>query len=369
MLEAISNPAHWQLLGVVLIAGYILHLLRTKYAAGLRRVPGPLLASVSHLDRLWSCANGSQMDYHLKLHERYGSLVRVGPKHISFSDTSLIPLVYSITSKFYKSDFYVCFDIKAPAGQVPTIFSVRDEKRHKEIKRPVANAYSLSTLKELEPMNDDCSAIFLRKLDKYNGHDIDLGKWLHWYAFDTITSITFSNRLGFMEDECDVDHIIAAIEGRLVYNSVIGQAPFLHKYFLGNAIVARIANLIPAIAIMNSSRYIVAFAAKQLQRYQSKEFNTAELPDMLDRFKRWNDEEEVMNPSELLSHASSNIFAGSDTTAASLRAIFYYLCRTPRAHLKLLDEIDAADREGELSDPITFAEVRDVHDKSREDGS
>ncbi|KAK1021542.1 hypothetical protein LTR33_018430, partial [Friedmanniomyces endolithicus] len=120
---------------------------------------------MSDADRIWSCATGMQMNYHLKLHERYGSLVRIGPKHISFSDSSLIPQIYGITSKFWKSDFYKMFDIKAPGGQVPTVFSVRDENRHRGIKRPIAGAYSMSTMKELEPMNDACSAILLRKLD------------------------------------------------------------------------------------------------------------------------------------------------------------------------------------------------------------
>jgi len=71
------------------------------------------------------------------------------------------------------------FDIKAPSGWVPTTFSVRDENHHKAIKRPVAHAFSMSSLKELEPMNDDCSAIFVRKLDGMIGQDIDLGTWLH----------------------------------------------------------------------------------------------------------------------------------------------------------------------------------------------
>lgn len=181
-----------------------------------------------------------------------------------------------------------------------------------------------------------------------------------WYAFDVITSITFSNRLGFMEREEDVNNIIAAIEGRLVYNSIVGQVPWLHPYLFGNTTVAWLASFIPSIAILNSSKYIVAFTAKQLERYQNKEFNTVELQDMLARFKRYKDGDLVMDDSELLSHTSGNIFAGSDTTAASLRAIFYYLCRNPEAHQKLLDEIDQADRKGELSDPVTFAEAQNL---------
>lgn len=61
----------------------------------------------------------------------------------------------------------------------PTVFSVRDEYWHRDIKRPVAGAYALSTLKELEPMNDDCSVILMKKFDKYVGQNIDLGKWVH----------------------------------------------------------------------------------------------------------------------------------------------------------------------------------------------
>lgn len=339
-------------------------LLRRRYRPGLSLIPGPWHASLTDLDRVLSCATGSQMNHHLALHATYGPLVRIGPNHISFSSTDLIPTVYSIGSKFCKSAFYSLFDIKAPGGQVPTIFSVRDEERHKAIKRPVAGAYSLSALKELEPRNDACSAIFLRKMGEYadgkDGGVVDLGVWVHWYAFDVISSITFSNCLGFMEAETDVNDIIAAIEGRLVYNSVVGQVPWLHKYLFGNPVIAWLSSFIPRIAVMNSSRFIVDFAARQLQRYQDKDVDAAAgLRDMLDRFKRFKDDgEKTMGDDELLSHATSNIFAGSDTTAASLRAVFYYLCRTPEAYGKVLAEIDEADARGELSDPVTFAEAQ-----------
>lgn len=355
----------WHLALITLLSYFTASLLARRYRPGLRSIPGPWHASIADLDRVWSCASGEQMNHHLRLHSKYGSIVRLGPNHVSFADTELIPTIYNIGSKFHKSAFYSLFDIKAPGGQVPTIFSVRDEERHKAIKRPVAGAYSLSSLKELEPMNDECSAIFLHKLGEYaDGKDngiIDLGVWLHWYAFDVISSITFSNRLGFMESESDVNNIIAAIEGRLVYNSIVGQVPWLHRFLFGNAFVSWLSSFIPAIAVMNSSRYIVSFAAAQLARYQKKDeqgSNTVELKDMLDRFKRFKDGEATMSADELLSHATSNIFAGSDTTAASLRAIFYYLCRTPSAYEKLQAELDSADEKGELSDPVTFAEAQ-----------
>jgi hypothetical protein len=80
----------------------IAYFLRIRNRPGLRDVPGPWLASISSLDRIWSCATGLQMSYHLKLHKSYGPLVRIGPNHVSFSDASLIPVVYAIGTKFWK---------------------------------------------------------------------------------------------------------------------------------------------------------------------------------------------------------------------------------------------------------------------------
>ena len=48
--------------------------------------------------------------------------------------------------------------------------------------------------------------------------------------------------------------------------------------------------------------------------------------------------------------------AGSDTTAISLRACFYYLMKTPSTYKKLLAEIDDADSKGMLSPSVTYEE-------------
>lgn len=48
--------------------------------------------------------------------------------------------------------------------------------------------------------------------------------------------------------------------------------------------------------------------------------------------------------------------AGSDTTAISLRACFYYLMKNPLCYKKLQAEIDEADENGRLSDFVTHEE-------------
>lgn len=51
-----------------------------------------------------------------------------------------------------------------------------------------------------------------------------------------------------------------------------------------------------------------------------------------------------------------NRFAGSDTTAISLRATLYYLIKTPTSYKRLQAEIDEADRAGKLSKFVTYSE-------------
>lgn len=48
------------------------------------------------------------------------------------------------------------------------------------------------------------------------------------------------------------------------------------------------------------------------------------------------------------------MFAGSDTTAITLRAVIYFLIRSPEKMAKVQAEIDAADHKGKLSNPISY---------------
>jgi len=360
----VSHPLLALGLSITILLSY---LLRVRFRSYLRLIPGPFFASFSYFPRLISVAHGHAHFDAINLHREYGNVVRVGPNHVSFDNSEALSIVYSAYTKFEKSDFYLPFDAKTAHGFVPTVFSVRSEHAHRGIKRPIAGAYSMTTLLELEGLTDECIAIFQDKIEdklkesERENIEMDLGQWLHWYAFDLITSITFSNRLGFMQSEGDVEGIIAAIEGRLKYNATIGQWPVLHKILLGNNFVSWVANSVPSIAKLNTARKIVEFAARQLKRYEAKDREKLDYQDMLDRFKRTKSDGELqMSDVEVLMAATGNIFAGSDTTAISLRSMFYYLVKNPTCLKRLIEEIDDMDRAGKLSEIVSFAESSDM---------
>ena len=55
---------------------------------------------------------------------------------------------------------------------------------------------------------------------------------------------------------------------------------------------------------------------------------------------------------------SDDSFAGSDTTAIALRAIFYYLLKNPQYYARMRQEIDEAEARGAFSPSVTYAEAR-----------
>lgn len=82
-----------------------------------------------------------------------------------------------------------------------------------------------------------------------------------------------------------------------------------------------------------------------------KEKPVVKSPDLLSKFLAAREARpEFMTDTLVQTMAVSMAFAGSETTAISLSAVFYYLLKTPRALARLRREIDAAAREGRFSD-------------------
>jgi hypothetical protein len=101
------------------------------------------------------------------------------------------------------------------------LFSTRDEGYHRGQKRPVASAYSMTSLLVKEDSVDSCSQLFMQKLGQFADQrkSMDLGAWLQYYAFDVIGELSFAKKLGFLEKGEDVDGMMEAIEGTLASHS------------------------------------------------------------------------------------------------------------------------------------------------------
>lgn len=75
---------------------------RKGFRQGLRSLPGPLFARFSGLYRVYMVFGGKGPQEYVKIHEKYGAIVRTGPNQVSVADPSAIPQIYGIGSKFLK---------------------------------------------------------------------------------------------------------------------------------------------------------------------------------------------------------------------------------------------------------------------------
>ena len=60
--------------------------------------------------------------------------------------------------------------------------------------------------------------------------------------------------------------------------------------------------------------------------------------------------------SEIIALTTTNLIAGSDSTAIGLRAILYFLCRHPNVYQRLQKEVDDAFASGAISSPVRYAD-------------
>jgi hypothetical protein len=254
--------------------------------------------------------------------------------------------------------------------RVASLVAMTDEAEQTRSRRPVAHAYSLSTMVEYEGLVDSTIAMFLSRLDeKYaeTGKVLNLGLWLQFFAFDVIGELTFSKRLGFLANGSDVENIIHSIGVNFDRISVLGQMPWLDLCLWKNPVYLRFfAKAVPSPIISFGQRRL----EERLNTYLEADVSITEIsdpqlrekdlersqqtkPDFLTRFLHLREQHaETISDQQVLAYLFANVNAGSDTTASILRAIFYYLLKNPSSLRKLQEELETAVDAGQLSAPF-----------------
>ncbi|KAH6975700.1 putative cytochrome P450 pisatin demethylase [Ilyonectria destructans] len=267
---------------------------------GIFDIPGPFPASFSSIWKTWDTYEGcsqytGEEDY----------LASPFPRRLS-------------QWGFTKTAFYPIQAARYEKKSLLSLFAARDEAYRSRIKRPIAHSYSMAALTDLEPKIDHVSKLLMHKLQSFEAKNeaFDLGEWLQWHAFDVIGNLTFSRTLGFIEESRDIDNIIASIGAFFIYAAVTFN---------------------PA----------VNFAIKCIDEMGEK-----------DNGVRSGLDGAAFRSANIVNHTSTNVLAGSDTTAIALRSIIHNLITSPICYSTLQREIDSWDKAGKLSDPAKESEAK-----------
>ncbi|KAA6412416.1 MAG: pisatin demethylase [Lasallia pustulata] len=343
-------------LSLLALSSLLLALYYVRTYAKLRHIPGPFLASLSNLSRRSWVLTGNSHAIHVNLHRRYGKVVRFGPNNVSVSDPSAIPEVYGFGAKFPKSEFYDAIMPYVRGKSIPDVFATRDETVHRTMKRPIANIYSMSNLVSFEPYVDSTMRYFFERLEELfvdQWKAFDFGHWLHLFAFDVMGELTFSKRLGFLENGGDIDGLLANNWNYFRQAAPATQMPWLDFLWKRN----------PLLPHWTKVNLIVAFGVARIKERQGRsEKDTADVNnrDFLSRFMEAKSKDPQIPSEALITWTNSNIQAGSDTTAILLSAIFYQLLKHPESMRRLQSELDIAAKQGQLSEYVTWKESRNL---------
>ncbi|KAI9441682.1 cytochrome P450 monooxygenase pc-bph [Lactarius indigo] len=350
---------------------------------GLRSFPGPWLA---HFSDLWLgrvARRGHRSQVVHKLHEKYGTFVRIAPNHLSIADPAALQIVYAHGNGSLKSNFYDAF-VSITRG----LFNTRDRTAHTRKRKIISHIFSQKSVLEFEPYIRKYVLSFIWQWDrlcvagvKSPGGDegeggwrsrdrriwLDCLPWFNYLAFDIIGDLAFGSPFGMIaaakdsapvaksqeqalsmygEDasKCETVAIpaIKILNDRGEYSAAMGVLPpwvrplvkrYIPWYSRGSEAVKNLAGL------------AIAAVAKRLA-------SPAYRADLLSKLQQGKDEDgNPMGREELTAEALTQLIAGSDTTSNSSCAITYYLASNPEVQKKLQNELDEALRGEE--DPVS----------------
>ncbi|KAK6005955.1 hypothetical protein QM012_006365 [Aureobasidium pullulans] len=328
------------------LALIVVHLVHTRYKNGLHKIPGPFLASLTSLWK-WNIVRQEQMPFvNTKLHEKYGPLVRIGPHHISASSTESIQVVHRSRSGFTKSGIYGILQPRFEGSDLHNVFSTQDAEYHAALKRTMGSLYSTTAVLPLEYHLDDCTKLFMNKMNGIIGSGksapVDLAAWLQYYAFDSLGALNFSKMLGFLESGTDVDGICHLDHEQMMYFAVWGQITPIERAW------AKTKSFFTGARKENP---LFNFALKLVMDRQEKPTDSK---DMLNAFLSLHEASpDKFTIRDVVAAAYINVVTAHDVVAITLRAVVYYLAKNMNMQKKLQKEIDDA----QLSTPSKYSEI------------
>lgn len=151
------------------------------FLSPLRNIPGPFLAKVTPKWLIFVDLAGYRTLTLHKLHQRYGSAVRIGPQEVSFSNPEMVKEIYGQQTVFMKAPIYDNFS-SPPIG----IFSMRGKAQHSERRRLLSHAFSQVNLSETEPLIEQQIQKLVRRVEANLSKPLDMLELFRMTAFDIV---------------------------------------------------------------------------------------------------------------------------------------------------------------------------------------
>ncbi|KAJ7639705.1 cytochrome P450 [Mycena polygramma] len=290
----------------------------------LSRYPGPAACKISKLWLTFVTSRGKLHIYIKGLHDKYGSVVRIGPNELSITDVSLLPFILGANG-MPKGPMWQGRKVTGKRGSatgVGNLVGSRDSKLHAEARKSWSKAFTPAAIKGYEPKLNRRVVQLVEALGAHTDGSVDLSQWLSFFSFDFMGDVVFGGGFELLRDG-DKDGLWQKMQLGLYLPALTQQIPWCH-------------NLLPYFPLIGQDmKALGKFAFEQSNR----RFQEGSVHD--DLFYHVFDGNPCPFP-VVVSVSIVAIVAGSDTAATVLCNTFFLLLSHPESYKRLQLELDEA---------------------------
>lgn len=163
--------------------------------------------------------------------------------------------------------------------------------------------------------------------------------------------MSFGREYGFLDGEKDVEGLIDDSYVGNLYFAPATQIPWIDEFLDKNPLI----RLGPR-PLLKGVTYTVNIIKEYITQRPKGDVPQKSVPYLLEKYWQMRKSDDSIDDEKLIHWMLPPILAGGDTTAACMRAVIYYLAKSPAARQQLFAELDGAS----LSTPAQWKDIRNL---------
>ncbi|PVI02590.1 cytochrome P450 [Periconia macrospinosa] len=318
----------------------------------LRHVPGPTLASFSHI---WLIRNTFRGNSHAQLLslKRYGSLVRVAPNYVLTDDPAILRHISGIKSTYDRDDWFTGVRLDSRDNLLTTL----DTAAHDRLKAKLANGYNGRDNVDIEGGLDDQIANLKELIRRhYLSTPTEIRKadlvWIvRFFTMDAVTALAYGEPFGYMETNEDLFGFNQQVQDGAKIMSVVVDTPFLRTLFKSPLL----SPFMPKASDAKGVGRLIGLGQELVGKHFGPSSDSGN--DMVSSFMRHG-----LSRDQCETESVVQVIAGADTTGTTIRSALLFIMGTPRVYSRLMKEAREAINSGKVSSsqPITFKQGKQL---------
>lgn len=341
VMELVAGSDHTSVLVIGLLLPLLFLTIRSIYRVffhPLSHIPGPPLPKITSAWLNFHTYLGDETTAIHLLHQKYGPIVRIGPRDVDISDGAALNAIYADKGGFRKAEYYRNFDMD---GHI-TIFSATDPAYRAPRAKSILPLFSTANLRGGgDAINKCVKNLVARIKEESNARGpVNIINLTRSFAIDTVTTYLLHQNYGGLQEP-------SLSAAGMVDTFVAGNRFFYLPAWLFSRLLTYTAIVLPDREADESLDKVDKYVNDVVSRTSAGEGTSVldgNYPSRMIELAH-------VSSSEAAAQSKDLIFAGGDSTGMNLTTIMLNLSRSPTILATLKAELTSSSN-ASIVDPI-----------------